>query len=284
MEEQGAEEAITASVGVVRGTDPRPPVTLSDATVASSEPFVGRWSRLVSTTNWEKGRIISEWRESLEASDAAVTEYSDEAWSQLVGHVTSQHVGRLRRVHQRFAAVRDDYDGLYWSHFQTSLDWEDAELWLQGAIDNGWSVSKMRAARWESVGAPDGVKPAGDDILETAIDEDAYDALMRRDEPDREPIANDSEPTAATPRDQPTPTEADDDGADVAEQPVAPRTRPFAEIGELPDDVAEAFEQFKLAILNHKLTGWQSIDSDDLLACLDALKVLVATPADTEPS
>ena len=29
----------------------------------ASQPFVGRWNALVSTTNWEKGRIIGDWRE-----------------------------------------------------------------------------------------------------------------------------------------------------------------------------------------------------------------------------
>ena len=27
--------------------------------------FVGQWNRLVSTTNWEKGRIICQWRDAL---------------------------------------------------------------------------------------------------------------------------------------------------------------------------------------------------------------------------
>src|SRR5688572_8272297 len=63
---------------------------------------VGQWNRLVSTTIWEKGRIICQWRDALVAGGAAVTDYSDEVWAQLVGGVTSQHVGRLRRVFQRF--------------------------------------------------------------------------------------------------------------------------------------------------------------------------------------
>ena len=32
----------------------------------ATQPFVGRWNRLVSTTNWEKGRIILQWREALQ--------------------------------------------------------------------------------------------------------------------------------------------------------------------------------------------------------------------------
>ena len=136
-------------------------VMLSDKVVEDSSPFVGRWNELVSTTNWEKGRLIGEWRDALKREGASVTEYSDEAWAQLVGGVTGQHVGRLRRVHERFDADRSEYEGLYWSHFQAALDWQDAEMWLEGAITGSWSVAKMRAARWEAVGAPDGVGPRG---------------------------------------------------------------------------------------------------------------------------
>ena len=36
----------------------------------TSLPFVGRWNELVSHTNWEKGRIMHQWRETLRASGA----------------------------------------------------------------------------------------------------------------------------------------------------------------------------------------------------------------------
>jgi hypothetical protein len=133
--------------------------------------FIGQWNRLVSTTNWEKGRIICEWREALLAAGAGVTEYSDEAWSQLVGRVTSQHVGRLRRVFQRFGEAFDQYQGLFWSHFQAAIDWEDAEMWLEGAIHNGWSVSQMRGKRWETVGKPGETMPVEEAASE--VDDDA---------------------------------------------------------------------------------------------------------------
>src|SRR5205814_4433489 len=77
------------------------------AVVEASQPFVGRWNHLVSSTNWEKGRIITQWRTALEEQQLAVSEFSDEAWARLVGGVTGQHAGRLRRVFQRFGAVRD---------------------------------------------------------------------------------------------------------------------------------------------------------------------------------
>ncbi len=148
---------------------------LQEAIVAideASQPYEGRWARLISTSNWEKGRIIHEWRSALQASEAAATECSDEAWSRRVGGVTGQHVGRLRRVYDRFGEVYDQFEGLYWSHFQASLDWDDAEMWLEGAIQNGWSVSLMRKARWEALGAPEALKPREEDIITSELNED----------------------------------------------------------------------------------------------------------------
>ena len=100
----------------------------------TSEPFIGRWQGLVSTTNWEKGKIIWEWRWSLQEADTEATDYSDETWSQMVGGVTAQHVGRLRRVHERFGDTHAQYEGLFWSHFHAALDWEDAEIVARGGV------------------------------------------------------------------------------------------------------------------------------------------------------
>jgi hypothetical protein len=47
----------------------------------------------------------------------------------------------------------------------------------------------------------------------------------------------------------------------------------------LPDDVAEAFESFKLAILRHKTQEWQEVSCADILAALDALKALATAPS-----
>ena len=122
--------------------------------IDASVEYVGRWNRLVSTTNWEKGRIIHQWREALRQAVAPAGSFADEAWSGQVGGVTPQHVGRLRRVYERFGEVFGQYRGLYWSHFQAAVDWPDAEMWLEGAVQNGWTISQMRAQRWEAIGAP----------------------------------------------------------------------------------------------------------------------------------
>ncbi len=127
-------------------------LAISPSTLQSSESFIGQWNRLISTTNWEKGGIILQWRESLKQSLGSASESSDETWSQLVGGVTSQHVGRLRRTFERFGHVYQEYEGIYWSHFYAALEWDDAEMWLEGAIQNRWSVSAMRRQRWEVLG------------------------------------------------------------------------------------------------------------------------------------
>src|SRR5690242_18588727 len=103
-------------------------ISLADET---SQEFLGRWTRLVSTTNWEKGRIIHQWREALVVAEAPVELYSDEAWAARVNNVSGQHVGRLRRAFERFGSVYENYSGLFWSHFQAALEWDDAEMWLE---------------------------------------------------------------------------------------------------------------------------------------------------------
>ena len=77
-------------------------IVISKKTTTESKPFIGQWNTLVSTTNWDKGQIICQWRKQLEHEGVKSNEYSDEAWSQLVGGVTPQHVGRLRRCFDRF--------------------------------------------------------------------------------------------------------------------------------------------------------------------------------------
>ena len=257
------------------------------ATIEASQPFVGRWNHLVSTTNWEKGRIIAQWRSALEEQQLPIADFSDEAWARLVGGVTGQHVGRLRRVFQRFGQGHEQFAGLYWSHFQAALDWADAEMWLEGAVQNGWSVSAMRRTRWETLGSLPEQTPRPEDVVANETDEDF------------EPARNETPSTITGKYDEvrgPNLSEGPDFGdgdsapsraagemtvpADYAasEAPV----RPFADLPPLPDDVADAFEQFKLVILRHKAERWSDIARDDLLACLDSLKQLALAPASEE--
>ena len=260
-----------------------------------SQPFIGRWTHLVSTTNWEKGRIIAQWRETLADAGAAATEYSDEAWSRRVGGVTGQHVGRLRRVYQRFGATHEQYLGLYWSHFQAALEWDDAEMWLEGARLSAWSVSQMRNQRWEAMGASADAKPHDDDVILSEVDEDFEPAQDRRPESqDHLPyeMGTYSEATsgeealsdgrdrgesqAAGEPDGGFDTNGDDETtASAAGVERAVAVRPFENVGDLPDDLSNALDAFKLAILRHKSEEWREVARDQVVAAIDGLRELV---------
>ena len=260
---------------------------------AASMPFVGRWNQLVSSTNWEKGRIINQWRDALIDSDAPATEYSDEAWSRRVGGVTGQHVGRLRRVHQRFGQTFEEYAGLYWSHFQAALDWDDAEMWLEGGVQNSWSVSLRRHQRWDAMGALEEERPDDDEIVTGELDEDFEPAT---NEPPSGSEMSTTEDVQLGPREEGPDFGDEEMGAsdrsqsepgaavyaDDLEESTVEFVRPFADLKDLPENLADAFEAFKLAILHHKMTKWEEISREDVLASLEALKQLVVAPSEEE--
>lgn len=260
----------------------------SELVVQQATEYVGRWNRLVSTTNWEKGRIIFEWRQALQQADAPSSVYSDEAWSQQVGNVTPQHVGRLRRVFERFEAVHEQYTGLFWSHFQAAIDWDDAEMYLEGAVQNDWSVSQMRTQRWEALGGQPDQQPNDADIVSSEIDEDvavANDASLPASISESYGEVHDADDLGSEAADDDVPFDTDDSlSAEAAsgaiDAPAAPLLRPFEALPPLPADLKEAFELFKLAILSHKICGWTEIARDDVLSVLESLKQLALAPAE----
>ncbi len=259
------------------------PADLDDPkSIELSAEFVGRWSTLISTTNWEKGRIIIQWREALMGSESPAAAYSDEAWSRRVGGVSAQHVGRLRRVSERFGEVYTTYEGIYWSHFLAALEWDDAELWLEGAVQSGWSVSQMRRTRWESMGGKPEEKPVEADVSAASMDED-YEPLSAVDDKEAE-LGDSTRAVAEGPRpdgpdfgddDEFSPDaskasgEADDEAWD--NQP-GDEEKPFASLPSLPVDLAEAVEQFKLGIIRHRADQWSEVSQADVLKALEALK------------
>ena len=252
-------------------------------TTEASAPYVGRWNRLISTTNWEKGAIIAQWRELLLEQNLPTAEHSDEAWARMVGGVSGQHVGRLRRVYQRFGAVHTQYEKLYWSHFQAALDWNDAEMWLEGAVQNQWSVNELRRNRWETLGSVPADQPLESEIVAAETDEDyqpskeAVDHISPRfDEAHAGPTHEG--PDFGDEGERGSTSTAEMSG--VNQLVAADAIRPFENLPSLPEDVGEAFETFKLAILHHRSENWQQISRDDLIASLEALKVLAMAPTE----
>lgn len=258
-----------------------------------STTHVGQWNRLVSQTNWEKGALILRWRNAMIAAELPKAACSDDAWARRVGNVTPQHVGRLRRVAERFGERESEYPGLYWSHFQAALDWDDAEMWLEGAMQNTWSVAQMRIQRWEAIGAPTELKPRDEDVFTAEIDEDVN---PRNDSPvsaigrteTRTAEIGPADIVEGFDSDQP-PFETDDSTASQKEPKKAGEKGKMSSTGpstgellaslkdfsEMPDDLGDALETLKVSILNHKLSGWKEISPAILLKKLDALKALV---------
>ena len=269
----------------------------------TSEPFINQWETLVSQTNWQKGEIIHQWRAALIDAGAPLQEYSDEAWAKhFNGTVSGQHVGRLRRVFQRFGDSYQEFDHLSWTHFQAAIDWSDAEMWLEGALQNKWSVSSMREQRWEAmVGAPS-EKPDDKDVIYAELDEDI--ATLSLEEP---PIKNDYAPGDGTIRGEYDEANA---GPNYASGPdfgdgdsygipanntieAAPREmdtsiltaagegiRPFENLKELPSDLQNTLDEFKLAILRHKATGWQEVEAAQVTGHLYALIQMIELPSE----
>ena len=262
------------------------PNELDARSLEVTAPFVGKWNTLISQTNWEKGRIISEWRSALIEADAAVTAYSDETWSKQVGAVTSQHVGRLRRVYERFGATQSSYQGLYWSHFLAALDWDDAELWLEGAVRSEWSISEMRRTRWEATGGDPKHNPKDEELITSEVD-DGFAALKTEEEDvESDRSAQDGITTGKSYEDADF-GDADEDNLNSGdssqgamqsegdapwENDSTQAVNPFASLPTLPPDVADALEQFKLCIVRHRSTQWADVSQKAMLDTLDALK------------
>ena len=249
--------------------------------------YVYRWNSLISRANWEKGRIISMWREAAIAAGSPAQGYSDEAWSRQVGAVTGQHVGRLRRVFERFGDAHTSYPGLFWSHFRAALEWHDAEMWLEGAMQNQWSVADMRGQRALASGEPhDGLD---DDVAlaDTDEDDEAFgeesalaEGELREVRPAKGDAAFEDEEEEEDREDNDARDE--DDSAPFDTRGVADHeaevSRPFDNLPALPHDLDEAFENMKLAILRHKLADWREVSPRDVLAMLDGLKQLTTSP------
>ncbi len=255
---------------------------VSRETRESSATFVGQWRTLVSTTNWQKGEIICSWRKALIEQGALAREYSDEAWSELAGDVSPQHVGRLRRVHERFHDAWRSYEGLYWTHFLVACEWPDAEMWLEGALQNDWSVAQMRRQRAETLGS----LPAGaDDNPQIMAADGISEELLEGDVPSDVVVEHlatistgaDSANRATSQGTTPRPREArrlDEVDRLLHFEPLSSLDEPPT-LAELPADFSKSLDHFSAVLCKHKQIGWVQLSRDVVLATLESLRMLV---------
>ena len=203
----------------------------------------------------------------------------------------------MRRVYERFGDVFSQYEGLYWSHFQAALDWDDAEMWLEGAVQNEWSVSEHASATLGDDGIGRGGRAArrrpgrcggrrrlfgGRQALPDAHRCRAADDLVTDDyttdarSPAGPDFGDEDDVPPRRPATRPTMTMRRSRHARLRPN-LCVRSRICA---ELPEDLTAAFEAFQLAILRHKSEHWQAVSLEDVLGSLDALKALALAPAE----
>ncbi len=278
------------------------PAVLTAAEIDSiselSRTFASHWQVVVSQTNWEKGKIISDWRRQLSDAGVAPRLYSDAAWCRIVGEVTPQHAGRLRRTWERFGESHSTYPGLFWSHFFAALDWSDAEMWLEGAVQNNWPVSKMRFQRWETMGAVESERP---DLLSLVATERDEGVRILPQPVGADQVFEPGEARGTRRTDGPLPERpdfGDDDGessGDSSQESARRGSRDSFEgdrvdieavLEQLPDSVARPYRKLRIELLRLRECEWEGVDRLHLVALANDFRLLLrkAGNSDSQPA
>jgi hypothetical protein len=178
-------------------------------------------------------------------------------------------------------AASRDVDG-------TTVDsWvDDLTIMLaQTALEEGL-VDKL--ARWESIGAPADKKPRAEDIITADMDEDVNPMDDSNVAPGSVGVIDDVD-SSGEPFDAST-SHGNDDGQFDGNDGMSNESmidfgedfdpiRPFEGLPQLPEDLQEAFDSIKVAILNHKVSGWRDVPCDNVLTALNALKAMIMAPS-----
>ena len=157
-------------------------------------------------------------------------------------------------------------------------------MWLEGAIRNEWSISQMRGKRWETLGTPPEERQAETDAEQLDVEFDPPGSS----EPDNTQASKVSVDPTKLATVQPSFTEVSspetlktDSSSESSTKTSSPttvqssnRVKLPVDVEELPDDLAEAFESFKLAIIAHRREGWSETSPKVVVECLDALREL----------
>jgi len=147
----------------------------------------------------------------------------------------------------------------------------------------------MRHQRWETMGKVAEDKPQDSDIVTLEMAEETQSlALSEKTEATRgdsdyiegpvhegPDFGDEGEPSGKSSGSK------NDEESDTTDKPAKPhQIRPFESFKDLPEDVMEAANEFKVVIIKHKLAEWEEIDQKELLGLLDALKQLATISAE----
>lgn len=127
-----------------------------ETTPETEATLVARAQMAVSRCNWEVGECAAIWTKRFARGR------TDADFATLVS-LSADQVYQRRRVWETFADVYQNYPTLKWSHFYTSLNWDDAAECLQWAQDVQAGVAEMKAWRRAQ---------RGEDLNTAAVDEE----------------------------------------------------------------------------------------------------------------
>lgn len=229
-----------------------------------SARYISNWHDLVSRTNWEKGKIICQWRKKVCEIHEEIKNVSDRAWSRLAGAISPEHVGRLRRTYERFGEVYDNYESLSWTHFMVATSWDDAEMWLEGASQNRWTIDQMRQTRWESMGAVESKRPRKEEVIVEEIAATETERAVNQDDGD----------VISGPFHE---------GPDWGEPDTGNETQSSTELfesvekvlGAAPQAYVDAYNQFAEAIQQSQDENWKSFKRRSAFKLINHLKQLI---------
>src|SRR4029077_11380043 len=101
----------------------------------SEEQLVTRAQEAVSLCRWVVGECASTWTQRYARGR------TDGDFAVLIG-LSGDQVYQRRRVWDTFAALRDEFETLKWSHFYAALNWDDARDCLSWADETHSTVAE----------------------------------------------------------------------------------------------------------------------------------------------
>lgn len=133
----------------------------------SEEQLVTRAQEAVSLCRWVVGECASKWTQRYARGR------TDGDFAVLIS-LTGDQVYQRRRVWESFAALRDEFPLLKWSHFYAALNWEDSRDCLSWADETRSTVAEMRAWRRAQRGEDLSIDPVDDETVRFVPEEPEF--------------------------------------------------------------------------------------------------------------
>ena len=118
----------------------KPEIAIVQQAEATEQQLIERAQSALTQCNWVVGECAAEWTQKHAKGR------TDENFGFLIG-MSKEQVHQRRRVWESFADVKDEYEFISFSHFNSALNWDDAAECLAWANDIQATVAEMKAWR-----------------------------------------------------------------------------------------------------------------------------------------